>query len=197
MSFKANQWEDGIRWNGVVFPATRAYAKSYKDRNPAIQNAESYKKQETGDVTFDMWTHHELSLAKQAFAIEEIDRIKKLDVPWKLYLAIYLVLLTLATILCIWMGFAYLFDTWSLMLSLAGFLACITGAFGLITFFGFMAEEEKDAKKLCNHLNQIKIERKMQLNYGRMNQKIHESVWGRSQEEIDDAFIFRVNQIRG
>jgi hypothetical protein len=57
MSYKANQWEDGIKWNGVVFPATSSYTKVFTEaKNPAIRKVEEYIGIEAGDITFDLST---------------------------------------------------------------------------------------------------------------------------------------------
>jgi len=35
------------------------------------------------------------------------------------------------------------------------------------------------------------------MNYQRLNMKLNESNWGRAEEEIEDIFLLRVNQMRG
>lgn len=79
----------------------------------------------------------------------------------------------------------------------AGFMVSMTVMFMVITFFGFKAEEEQDVEKLCHFYNLIKKERKQQDNYIRMSYKLAAINWGRDVKEIDDRFLFRVNQIRG
>lgn len=147
-----------MRWNGVVFPATRAYLKAYADRNPAI-NSKNFESTETGDVTYDMWNQYKRSVKSQSKAIAEIDRIKALDVPWKRYIIYYISLLVTAVAVSIFVGITYRIPTGQIAGISSAFLVCLSIAFGLITFFGFMAEEEQDVEKLCDLYNRIKKER--------------------------------------
>jgi hypothetical protein len=54
MSYKTNQWEDGIKWNGVIFPAYMKELKPYTDKNNAIRPASLYFGQESGDIAYDL-----------------------------------------------------------------------------------------------------------------------------------------------
>ncbi len=197
MSFKTNQWEDGIKWNGVIFPACKSQLKEYADKNNAIRPPFNYFGQESGDIAYDLQTHVKKSQEKQAFAVFEIDRIKAIDVPWKFYLVIYICLNVSAAIGCYYASMNYRIQTGVLLGIMVGFLVALSIMFGVITFFGFKAEEVRDVEKLCHYYNQIKEERVMQNNYQRLNMKLVNMNWGRSQDEIDRVFLYRLNQVRG
>jgi hypothetical protein len=85
-----------------------------------------------------------LSGEKQAFAIAEIDRIKAVDVPWKLFLGIYIFLNFSAAIGCYHASMNYRIKTSTLLLIMFAFLAALSIMFAVITFFGFKAEEHRD-----------------------------------------------------
>jgi len=59
MSFETNYWEQGVEWNGCIFPVTLdKLKKDYKFTSSAIKPAKHYFDQgkETGEVGFDL--HH-------------------------------------------------------------------------------------------------------------------------------------------
>lgn len=94
------------------------------------------------------------------FAITEIDRIKAIDVPWKCYLATYVVLVVLAALGAYVVGMTYRVQSSLVITICVVFLITLTIMFMVITFFGFMAEEVVDVEKLCHFYNLIKRERK-------------------------------------
>lgn len=131
------------------------------------------------------------------FAITEIDRIKKVDVPWKLYLVVYVILLILAAIGAYVVGMTYRVSASLVITVCVIYMISLTIMFIVITFFGFKAEEEQDVELLCHFYNLIKKERKQQDNYTRMSYKLAANNWGRDTQDIDAQFLFRLNQIRG
>jgi hypothetical protein len=114
-----------------------------------------------------------------------------------MYLIIFICLNISAAIGCYYASMNYRISTSLLLGLMFGFLVALAVLFGIITFFGFKAEEIRDVEKLCHYYNEIKKERVMQNNYQRLNMKLVNMNWGRSQEEIDRAFVYRVNQVRG
>ncbi len=98
--YTTNVWEEGYNWNGVIFPVTKSQLKPYNNKDSAIKGNDNYIGRETGDIGFDLYWLSKKSFEAQQFAISEIDRIKKLDVPWKCYIAAYVVLMVLAALGC-------------------------------------------------------------------------------------------------
>lgn len=98
--YTTNVWEEGYNWNGVIFPATKSQLKPFTNKDSAIKGHENYIGRETGDIGFDLYWLSKKSYEAQQFAISEIDRIKKLDVPWKCYIAAYVVMMALAAVGC-------------------------------------------------------------------------------------------------
>jgi hypothetical protein len=170
----------------VIFPATGAWVKTAPDaRNPSIRPSNDYAGEETGDIIFDLSTHVRKSRDKQMFAITEIDRIKKVDVPWKCYLAVYVILIVMAAIGSYIVGLTYRVSSTLVISICIAYMVSLTFMFVVITFFGFKAEEERDVEKLCHFYNLIKKERKQQDNFTRMSYKLAEINWGRDPKEID------------
>ena len=180
MSFKTNIWEEGTKWNGVIFPACLSQLKPHTEKNNAIKPDATYEGKETGDIHYDLGTHVKKSIEKQSFAITEIDRIKAIDVPWKIYLGVFAVLMIGAAIGTYFVAMTIRIPIGSLVGIIIAFIIGLGAVFGLITFFGFKAEEIKDVSKLCDFYNQIKLERVQQLNYQRLNMKMVQMNYGRS-----------------
>jgi len=173
---------------------TTEYVKPFEDaKNPAIRPVKEYEGEDAGDIIFDLSTNVRRSRALQMKAIAEIDRIKKVDVPWKAYLTIYVILIILAAIGSYVVGMFYRVSSTLVISICIGYMVSLTIMFFVITFFGFKAEEEQDVEKLCHFYNLIKKERKQQDNFTRMSYKLAEINWGRDPKEIDGNFLFRVN----
>jgi len=84
----------------VIFPVTKSQLKPYKNKDSAIKSQDNYVGKETGDIGYDLYWLSKKSYEDQKFAISEIDRIKMIDVPWKCYLAFYIILMALAGVGC-------------------------------------------------------------------------------------------------
>lgn len=98
---------------------------------------------------------------------------------------------------CYVVGMTYRIDMTLVIAITGGFMIALSLTFATITFFSLKTEEEIDTATLCQLQNRIKKERTQQDCYSRMSLKLTEMNWGRSQDEIDQNFLFRVNQIRG
>lgn len=83
----------------------------------------------------------------------QIDKIRKIDVPWKIYLIIYIALMLLIFgLVFVLLAVVKVKLVIAVILSVFMVLAN-TFVFGMITFFGFKEEEIKDAKKLAELYN--------------------------------------------
>lgn len=148
------------------------------------------------DVRCDIHTKVEASQEKMGQAIMEIDKIRKVDVPWRTYLVLYIIILLLI------FGLAYvmlavmrLYRTTAVLLTIFLVLSNTFG-FALITYVGFEEEETADAKKLAGLYNTIKCERDNQLNIVRMSYKLRQMDETRSDEEFDGAFCHSYNNLK-
>lgn len=97
---KTNIWEDGVDWNGLIFPATLKSLKPYSSKVPSIKPPSLYDGKETGEIVFDIHRQAEESKKAQALAIRDIDKIKAVDVPWKSYLTFFGLIMCAASIGC-------------------------------------------------------------------------------------------------
>lgn len=94
-----------------------------------------------------------------ANTIAEIDRIRTLDVPWKLYLAAFVILSFVVVILC-WLGASNIrIDIGYVVLTAALFIIAMLIIFATITYLGIKEEEIRDCKTLATLFNQVKTNR--------------------------------------
>ena len=148
------------------------------------------------DVRCDIHTKVALSKEKMGQAITDIDRIRKIDVPWRTYLALYII------IMAVIFGLAYvmlavmrLYRTTAVLLTIFLILSNTFG-FALITYIGFEEEETADSLRLAGLYNQIKTERQSQLNYVRMSLKLRQMDETRSDQEFEGAFVHSLNNLK-
>lgn len=121
--------------------------------------ADQYKGKETGDIGFDLYYMSKKSFDGQQFAISEIDRIKKIDVPWKWYVGIFIALMILSGVGSWALSIYVAMPISPLVAIMLIFIIVVGGIFLLITFYGFKEEEIRDCQKLCKFYNEIKFER--------------------------------------
>ena len=94
-----------------------------------------------------------------ADTIAEIDRIRAVDVPWRMYLIMFIILMILLGLITGGL-FQYLrLPTTFMVLAMITLVVLMVIIFLAITFFGFKQEEIEDAKKLANLYNDIKVAR--------------------------------------
>jgi hypothetical protein len=174
MSYKTSFWEEGIDWNGVVYPVTAQEIKpsprKFDISDIAINLAD--KDMLNGDVRCDIPNHVVRSKNAMGQAIKDIDKIREIEVRWKLFLCLWTV-----TLLVVF-GLAYVLNAvvrlprkTAVGLSVFLIVAC-TLAYAFITFIQFYEENIDDAKKLTELYNKVRTERDSQLNYIRLSNKL-------------------------
>ena len=136
------------------------------------------------------------SKVKQAQTIQEIDRIRKVDVPWKLYLGIFAVAMLLLVVISYFLLFSIRLPLFQVLLALIFFFLSSVVALVAITYFGFKQEEITDSIKLAGLYNKIKDERIAQLNHTRMSLKLKAMNQGRAKTDIDRQFLRNYNMLR-
>jgi len=88
--------------------------------------------------------------------IARIDRIKAIDVPWKIYLGLFIALSILMAVGCFLAQIYIKVDISILLVAMFAFIAVIGIIFSAITFLGVKQEEITDTKKLATLYNKIK-----------------------------------------
>ena len=152
-------WDDNVEWNGVIFPVNLKTIKDFKGSNVAIRNPKSYQDLEAGEVSFDIQASVRRSRKHMADTIAEIDRIRAVDVPWRMYLIMFIILMILLGLITGGL-FQYLrLPTTFMILAMISLVVLMVFIFLAITFFGFKQEEIEDAKKLATLYNDIKVAR--------------------------------------
>ena len=129
--------------------------------------------------------------------LKEIDRIRKVDVPWKFYLFVFTVCMAGSIIAC-YFGLSYLRVKRETLIPICVFF--ILGmALGLafITFLGMQQEEVSDSYKMATLHNKISHEQKLRLNLQRMNLQLIQLNTGRDKVEQDKCYLLTLNQLRG
>ena len=193
---QANMWDDNVEWNGVIFPVNLKTIKDFKGSNVAIRNPKSYQDVEAGEVSFDIQASVRRSRKHMADTIAEIDRIRAVDVPWRMYLIMFIILMILLGVITGGL-FQYLrLPTTFMVLAMISLVVLMVFIFLAITFFGFKQEEIEDAKKLANLYNDIKVARINQLNNVRAGLKLKNLNLGRPKKDVDIQFLRTYNKFR-
>ena len=115
--------------------------------------------EKTDDIRCDI----ELSVIEckkaQMTVIETINKIRKVDVPWKIYLGMWIaILIFVAVISYLFLAVFRLSPKVSVPIAVGLFVGA-TLALMLITYCGFKEEEIVDAQKLADLYNTVKEER--------------------------------------
>lgn len=131
-----------------------------------------------------------------ANTIAEIDRIRAIDVPWKLYLGAFIFLSTVVCILA-WLFSSYVrFDIGYVVLTAALFIFAMLVIFSTITYLGIKEEEIRDCKTLAKLYNRVKKTRDHQLNQCRLLFKLENMNKCRNTKEVDIQFLRVWNMVR-
>jgi hypothetical protein len=157
---KTNIWEDGVDWNGLVFPATLRSLKPYSSKVPSIKPASLYDGKETGEIVFDIHRQAEDSKKAQSSAIRDIDKIKAIDVPWITYLMFFGLIMCAASIGCYFALVLLRVALHVILPIVIFFIFGVAAILLLITFEGFREEETRDCHRLSDLHNKIKLENK-------------------------------------
>ena len=152
-------WDDDIEWNGVIFPVSLSTIKDFKGSNVAIRNPKCYQEVEAGEVSFDIQASVRRSRKHMVETIAEIDRIRAVDVPWRMYLIMFIILMLLLGLITGGLFQFLRLPTAFMVLAMITLVVLMVFIFLAITFFGFKEEEIEDAKKLANLYNNIKVTR--------------------------------------
>lgn len=148
------------------------------------------------DVRCDIHKKVEASQDKMSQAITDIDTIRKLDVPWRTYLTLYIIItLIIFGLAYVMLAVMRLYRATAVVLTIFLILSNTFG-FALITYVGFEEEETTDAKKLAGLYNLIRSERDNQLNIVRMSYKLRQMNETRSDEDFDNAFCHNYNNLK-
>ena len=94
-----------------------------------------------------------------AETISQIDRIRAVDVPWRMYLIMFIILMILLGLITGGLFQALRLPTTFMILAMVSLVVLMIIAFLVITFYGFKQEEIQDAKRLAALYNEIKVER--------------------------------------
>ena len=160
---QTNFWEKDTEWNGVIFPLhmedIASFKREYTSQDICIKPIDANSSDLTEDIRCDI----EVSVLKcktaQQTVIEIIDKIRKVDVPWKIYLIIWVVmLLIIFGLVYVLLGVVKMAVKFSIPIAV-GLVVFSTLAMALITYCGFKEEEIEDAKKLAELYNKVKDER--------------------------------------
>lgn len=149
--------------------------KPYKFRSTAIRPAQEYLNlgQETGEVGFDLHFMAKKSKAQIVANLKEIDRIRKIDVPWVFYIVVFVVLMA-GAIIASYFALSILRIEKTALIPLCFFFIIGLGiAFLFITFLGIQQEEVRDSQKLSQLQNKIKVEQESQLSLQRLNLQLN------------------------
>lgn len=154
---KTNIWEDGVQWNGLVFPTTLKSLKPFTSKVPSIKPASNYEGKETGEIVFDIHRQAEESKKAQTLAIRDIDKIKAIDVPWITYLLLFGVIMCAASIGCYFAIVLLRVSLGVILPIVISFIIGVAAVLVLITFEGFREEETRDCHRLGELHNKIKL----------------------------------------
>lgn len=134
---QTNMWDDDYEWNGVIFPVNLKTIKDFKGSNVAIRNPKNYQDIEAGEVSFDIQASVRRSRKHMAETIYEIDRIRAVDVPWRMYLIMFIILMILLGLITGGL-FQYIrLPTKFMILTMLTLVVFMILIFILITFCGF------------------------------------------------------------
>ena len=131
-----------------------------------------------------------------ADTIAEIDRIRAVDVPWRMYLILFIILMLLLGLVTGGLFQFLRLPTAFMVLAMISLVVLMVFAFLAITFFGFKEEEIDDAKKLAKLYNAIKVARINQLNNVRAGLKLKNLNLGRPKRDVDLQFLRTYNKFR-
>jgi energy-coupling factor transporter transmembrane protein EcfT len=131
-----------------------------------------------------------------AETISQIDRIRAVDVPWRMYLIMFIILMILLGLITGGLFQALRLPTTFMILAMVSLVVLMIIAFLVITFYGFKQEEIQDAKRLAALYNEIKVERINQLNNVRAGLKLKNLNLGRPKKDVDIQFLRTYNKFR-
>lgn len=182
----------------MIFPVTLGSLKPYKFRSTAIRPAQDYLSsgKETGEVGFDLHYMAKKSKTHIMNNLKEIDRIRKIDVPWIMYIIIFVLLMAGAIVASYFALSILRIEKSSLIPMCFFFIVGLAIAFLFITFLGVQQEEVRDCEKLSHLQNKIKEEQESQLSLQRLNLQLNQMNVGRDKLEQDRCFLAKMNQVR-
>jgi len=189
-------WDDDVDWNGVIFPVTLRTIKDFKGSNVAIRSPKTYQEVDAGEVSFDIQSSVRRSRKRMAETIAQIDRIRAVDVPWRMYLIMFIILMILLGLITGGLFQSLRLPTSFMILAMVSLVVLMIIIFLCITFFGFKQEEIQDAKRLAALYNEIKVERINQLNNVRAGLKLKNLNLGRPKKDVDIQFLRTYNKFR-
>ena len=131
-----------------------------------------------------------------AETIAQIDRIRAVDVPWRMYLIMFIILMILLGLITGGLFQSLRLPTSFMILAMVSLVVLMIIIFLTITFFGFKQEEIQDAKRLAALYNEIKVERINQLNNVRAGLKLKNLNLGRPKKDVDIQFLRTYNKFR-
>ncbi len=131
-----------------MFPATIKSIKPYTFRSVAIRDAKQYFGQQTGEVGFDLHFLAKASKTKIVTNLKEIDRIRKIDVPWIWYIVLFAIIMAGSIVACFF-GLSMLRTSNSVLIPVCVFFIIgIALAFIFVTMLSIQQEEVNDCYKL-------------------------------------------------
>lgn len=128
--------------------------------------------------------------------IKEIDRIRKIEVPWKIYLAIFVVVSFLTIVAAVLLAVYVRMNQGYLFMSIGIFIAVLFIVMATATFCQLRDEEVKDSKILAKLFNAKKEEVEHQINQRRMYFRLNHLCSSRTQAEIDNDTARKCNLVR-
>ena len=196
--FKTNFWEDGVEWNGLVFPQTLDKLNPFSYKTVAVRDPQLYLKRggETGEVGFDLHVMAQRSNSVVEKSLKQIDRIRALDVPWVKYLVLFTTLMSGAIAACIVALSQLRVETNTLVTLCVVFILALAVTLLFITFLSIQQEEIRDSYRLADLQNKIKGEQEAQLSLHRLNHQLRQQNTGCAQVDQDRSYLKRLNLLR-
>jgi hypothetical protein len=120
-------------WNGLIAPYTAEQLKSLPQPKSVAIRPDKFNQNITGEVAHDLNIMSKDSKKKLAENLVKIDKIRKVDVPWVMYIFFFVVLMTAAIVAC-YFGLKALHVSYGTLIPIcAVFILCLAVTFIFIT----------------------------------------------------------------